>query len=77
CKIYPHLSRMVLDYLSIPPTSVEVECIFSCRRLLLSHVRNGLSAQSIRALSCLREWFRRGFLTDKDVVEALKASKEQ
>ena len=60
---YPHLSRMALNYLSIPgrwnlqhsfmlltryltATSVDVECIFSHGRLLLSHVHSQLSVQS-------------------------------
>ncbi|KAJ3498251.1 hypothetical protein NLJ89_g10242 [Agrocybe chaxingu] len=38
--VYPCLSRMALDYLSIPATSVDVERLFSCGRLLLSHVRS-------------------------------------
>ena len=53
--MYPHLSRMALDYLTIPgescsfqlqgnflmfiaATSVDVECVFSHGRLILSHV---------------------------------------
>lgn len=59
---YPRLSRMALNYLTIPgkvhfilfepatkfklATSVDVEQIFSRGRLLLSHVRSRLSAQS-------------------------------
>ena len=63
CATYPHLSRMALNYLSIPgrwnlqhlfmlltryltATSVDVECIFSHGRLLLSHVHSQLSVQS-------------------------------
>ncbi|EJD50330.1 hypothetical protein AURDEDRAFT_58105, partial [Auricularia subglabra TFB-10046 SS5] len=53
---FPHLSRMALDYLSIPATSVDVERTFSRGRLLLSHVRNRLSAESTRALLCLGSW---------------------
>ena len=64
-KTYPQLSRMALDYLSIPgmcfkhitffsclflATSVDVERLFSKGCLLLSHVRSCLSVQSIRAL---------------------------
>ncbi|KIK40536.1 hypothetical protein CY34DRAFT_13654 [Suillus luteus UH-Slu-Lm8-n1] len=40
CTTYPHLSRVVLDYLTIPATSVNVERVFSCGHLLLSHVRS-------------------------------------
>jgi hypothetical protein len=54
CATYPHLLHMVLDYLTIPgmyiciliyhslivfaATSVDVEHVFSCGRLLLSHI---------------------------------------
>ncbi|OBZ79948.1 putative AC transposase [Grifola frondosa] len=60
---YPHLSRMALDYLSIP----DVERMFSCGRLVLSHVRSRLSAQSTRALICLGAWSRLGLVKDDDV----------
>lgn len=91
--IYPRLSRMALDYLSIPgmcshnfiraavlnlnyhtlaATSVDVERVFSKGRLVLSHIRNGLSVQSTRASMCLGNWSRMGLVMDKDVMEATK-----
>jgi len=70
--LYPNLSRMAINYLSIPgmsfphlvspllmhivATSVDVERTFSQGRLVLSHVRNRLSVQSTRALLCLGVW---------------------
>jgi hypothetical protein len=41
---FPYLSRMALDYLTIPATSTDVERLFSRGRLLLTHVRSRLSA---------------------------------
>jgi len=70
--VYPRLSRMALNYLSIPATSVDVERVFSKGRLILSHVRNGLSVQSTRALVCLGAWSRMGFIKDKDVMDAAR-----
>ncbi|KIK33146.1 hypothetical protein CY34DRAFT_100124 [Suillus luteus UH-Slu-Lm8-n1] len=64
---FPRLSRMALDYLTIPATSVDVEHIFSCGRLILSHVCNRLSAQSTRALLCVGFWSSMGFVKDNDV----------
>lgn len=48
-------------------TSVDVERLFSRGRILLPHLRNGLSAQSIRALLCLGDWSRLGLVDDSDV----------
>jgi hypothetical protein len=45
-----------------------VERVFSKGRILLSHIRNRLSAQSIRALMCLGNWSKLGYVTDKDVL---------
>ena len=48
-------------------TSVGVERTFSRGRLLLSHVRNRLSAQTTRALMCLGVWSKLGYVQDKDI----------
>ncbi|KIL55791.1 hypothetical protein M378DRAFT_54282, partial [Amanita muscaria Koide BX008] len=65
--IYPCLSRMARDYLSIPATSVNVERIFSKGRILLSHLRSHLSVQSTRALMCVGAWSLLGYVKDKDI----------
>ena len=41
-------------------TSVDVEQLFSQARILLSHIRNRLSAENTRALICLGAWSRLG-----------------
>ena len=51
-------------------TSVDVERVFSRGRLLLSHVRSRLSAQSTRSLLCVGNWSLRGFIKDSDVEAA-------
>lgn len=86
--MYPYLSRMALDYLTIPgvffyrshpsqvnsndyflpATSVDVERVFSRGRLVLSHVRSRLSAQSTRALLCLGSWSLLDLVKDTDVL---------
>ena len=48
-------------------TSTDVECVFSQGRILLSHIHNCLSSQSIRALMCLGGWSRLGLVKDKDI----------
>jgi hypothetical protein len=90
CSMYPCLSRMALDYLSIPSsffpyyisyylsnfvsqaTSVDVECVFSCGHLILSHVCSRLSAQSTRALLCIGNWSEHNFVKDVDVEVVAK-----
>ena len=47
-------------------TSVDVERVFSRGRLVLSHVRNGLSAQSMRAILCLSYWSPLGLVKNSD-----------
>ncbi|EIW51901.1 HAT dimerization, partial [Trametes versicolor FP-101664 SS1] len=64
---FPRLSRMALDYLSIPATSVDVERTFSRGRRLLSHVRSRLSAQTTRAVLCLSDWVRWDLVKSQDI----------
>ncbi|EIW58934.1 HAT dimerization, partial [Trametes versicolor FP-101664 SS1] len=63
---FPNLSRMALDYLSIPATSVDPERTFSRGRLALPHTRNRLSPQSTRALMCVGNWSLAGFIHQSD-----------
>lgn len=51
-------------------TSVDVERIFSRGRLVLSHVRNRLSAQSTRALLCVGLWNELGLVKSEDIIHA-------
>ncbi|KIK02052.1 hypothetical protein K443DRAFT_97641 [Laccaria amethystina LaAM-08-1] len=68
--VYPRLSRMARNYLSIPATSTDVERVFSKGRLVLSHIRNRLSVASTRALMCLGAWSRLGLVHDADIKAA-------
>ncbi|KIK92854.1 hypothetical protein PAXRUDRAFT_146430 [Paxillus rubicundulus Ve08.2h10] len=67
--MYPHLSQMALDYLSIPATSIDVERLFSCGHLILSHIRSCLSAQSTCALLCLGSWSKLKLIKDEDIAK--------
>ncbi|KAF5329839.1 hypothetical protein D9611_013421 [Ephemerocybe angulata] len=73
---YPRLSRMALDYLSIPATSVEVERVFSRGRILISHLRNRLAPQTIRSLLCLNYWSKGGLVQDKDILFIARSNPE-
>lgn len=56
-----------------------VERLFSQGRILLSHIRNRLSAQTARALMCLGAWSRADMVDDRDigVVTAMPVPKEE
>ena len=53
-------------------TSVDMEHVFSKGRLVLSHVQNGLSVQSMCTVMCLSAWSRMGLVKDKDVMQAVR-----
>ncbi|KAG6826499.1 hypothetical protein H0H92_015589 [Tricholoma furcatifolium] len=71
--MYPKLSKMVFDYLSIPATSTAVEHIFSQGRQLLHFTRNCLSPASIHAIMFLGRWPRKDLVAAEDIVRSLKA----
>ncbi|KIK20643.1 hypothetical protein PISMIDRAFT_105397, partial [Pisolithus microcarpus 441] len=65
--VYPCLSQMAVDFLTIPATSVDVEHLFSHGCILLSHTQSHLSAQSVWALLCLSSWSVDGFIKSADI----------
>ena len=54
-------------------TLVDVERCFSRGRILLSHLRNRLSAQTTRALMCLNYWSKVGLIKDCDVLKVIRS----
>jgi hypothetical protein len=57
-------------------TSIDVKCVFSQGRLLLSHVCSHLSVQSTCALLCLSKWSELDLVKDSDVRACLTAEKD-
>jgi hypothetical protein len=57
-KTYPNLSKMALDYLSIPAMSAEPERLFSSAKITISERRSRLGSDIIEALECLRSWLQ-------------------
>ena len=55
-KVYPNLSKMALDMLSIPAMSAEPERLFSGAKISITDRRNRLGIESIEALECLKSW---------------------
>ncbi|KID94159.1 Ribonuclease H-like protein, partial [Metarhizium majus ARSEF 297] len=58
--IWPRLSRMALDIISIPCMSDEPERIFSLAGLLTPSMRARLGSDFIGASLCLADWDKRG-----------------
>ena len=74
---YPNLSRMALDYLSVPAMSTSVERVFSCGRQLLPFTCSRLSANSIWKYLCLGSWLRSGLIHIADIEAAVKTRKRR
>ena len=82
-NVYPWLSRMALNYLTIPgmqclacmfnllmkstATSIDVEWLFSRGCLILLHTHSQLSVSSTWALLYLGSWSLMGLVRNKDV----------
>ena len=54
--MYPHLSSMALDILSIPAMSAGVERLFSQCKIMLTDRRNRLQIDSLQAVECIKSW---------------------
>ena len=65
------LSRMALEYLSIPAMSAEPERVFSGAKISLSHRRCSMGDDALEALECLKSWQRDGLVaaTREDIKE--------
>jgi hAT family C-terminal dimerisation region len=76
--IWPQLSRMALDILSIPSMSADAERLFSSGKMVMRDNRSRLSSKSMVALECLKSWEREG-ITQSPLaaqVERLLASQK-
>lgn len=60
--IYPNLSKMARDFLSIQATSVPAERLFSRATLTIKKDRSRLTGESAQFLLCLNSW-----LCNKDI----------
>ncbi|KDQ21388.1 hypothetical protein BOTBODRAFT_72998, partial [Botryobasidium botryosum FD-172 SS1] len=69
---WPELSRMAINYLSIPATSVDVERAFSYGRRTVSLYRHSLSSETIRACIVFGNRTTEGLVNDDELVAMLK-----
>ncbi len=58
--------------MNLSATSVDVERVFSHGRILLSHLRNRMSAQTTCLLMCLQAWSLLGYVKNKDVLSVTR-----
>jgi hypothetical protein len=61
---YPRLSRMARDLFTIPAMSDEPERVFSSCGNTVTPQRGNLSAEIIEEAQCLKNWIRRGIITN-------------
>ncbi|KIM94782.1 hypothetical protein OIDMADRAFT_93898, partial [Oidiodendron maius Zn] len=57
-KVYPNLSNMALDLLSIPAMPAEVERLFSSCKITIMNRRNRIGIDAVEAIECLKSWLR-------------------
>jgi hypothetical protein len=53
---------MAKDYLVIPATSAPAERIFSSAADIITQDRASLAAGTVRAIICLKHWYRSGII---------------
>lgn len=65
---YPRLSRMALDFLTIPAMSSECERLFSSAGRMMTQQRTSLAAAMVSMCQALRSWYRSGIARDMDTL---------
>jgi hypothetical protein len=55
-RLYPNLSKMALDILTIPAMSAAHERLFSSANIIISDRRNRLHSDTTEAIECLKSW---------------------
>ena len=60
-QVYPALSIMAIELLSIPAMSADTEWLFSSTKLAINDRRNCLNIESINAIECLKLWLQQSW----------------
>ena len=55
-RLYPNLSKMALDILTVPAMSAAPERLFSSANITISDRRNRLHSDTTEAIECLKSW---------------------
>ena len=59
---WPHVARWALDIYGIPPTEADNERLYSQSADMVTRKRQRLSANTIGAVQCLRQWDNDGII---------------
>lgn len=65
-RTYPNLSKMALDFLSVPAMSAEVERLFSSCKITITNRRNRIGIDAVEAIECLKSWLRKNNISFVD-----------
>jgi hypothetical protein len=68
-SVYPQLSRMALDLLTIPAMSADAERVFSGCKQQITHRRNRMSVKTLEALELLKSWMNLANWDEHEVIE--------
>jgi hypothetical protein len=72
------LSKLALDVLSILAMLAEPERLFLATKLILTDRRNKLSIRIIKALACLKSWYKlRDFIPEDDLFIRPKVKEDK
>jgi hypothetical protein len=52
------MSRMALDFFSVPAMSAECERVFSLAKMILTTQRQSMTDATLEALVCLKFWWK-------------------
>ena len=55
--LYPTLAKMARDFLAVQVSTVASESAFSAAGRLTDHLRSSMTAETIEALICSKDWF--------------------
>jgi len=74
---YPNLSKMAIDFLTIPAMSAAPERIFSGAKLTITEKRFWLSPEIIEAFECLKSWYKINEWIPPSYLEELQLAVEE
>lgn len=72
-SLFPLLSLMAIDIFSISAMLSESKRVFSGTEISLSDNRASLTMITVKAMRCLKSWFRSGLFTKEEITQVMPA----